>query len=181
MRAIGSIFEAALWQSRFLTLIAVIASFAMWLLMLFITTVDTFFLVQRVPGYLSPDLSLEARTDFRAQMISGVVSVIDGYLIASALFIFSVGLYRQFIGNLHQAEDTDVGQRILDTNSFDALKGRLARVIVLILVVKFLQQALGLDYTTTLDLLLLGFSILTIGGAIYLSHKSGGHKHETSA
>ena len=181
MRAIGSIFEAALWQSRFLTLIAVIASFAMWLLMLFITTVDTFFLVERVPGYLSPELGVEARTDFRAQMISGVVSVIDGYLIASALFIFSVGLYRQFISNLRQAEDTDVGRRILDTNSFDALKGRLARVIVLILVVKFLQQALGLDYTTTLDLLLLGFGILTIGGAIYLSHKSGGHEHEPSA
>ena len=178
MRAIGYAFEAALWQSRFLTLIAVITSFLMWLLMLYITTVDAFFLVLSVSGYTDPTLDLEARTNFRAQMISGVVSIIDGYLIASALFIFTVGLYRQFIGNVRKAEGTDVAGRILDINSFEGLKGRLARVIVLILVVKFLQQALGLQYETTLDLILLGLSILTIGGAIYLSHRSGGQDYD---
>ena len=175
---LGYIFEATLWQSRILTLVAVLASFTMWLLMLYITTVDAFFLVLSVVGYASPELGLEGRTDFRAQMISGVVSVVDGYLIASALFIFTVGLYRQFIGNIRPAEGTEVAGRILDINSFEGLKGRLARVIVLILVVKFLQQALGLEYTTTLDLLLLGLGIFTIGGAIYLSHHSGGHDHD---
>ncbi len=178
MKAIGYVFEAALWQSRILILVAVLASFAMWLLMLFITTVDAFFLILSVTNYTDVTLDLEARTDLRAQMISSVVSVIDGYLIASALFIFTAGLYRQFIGNIRIAEGTEVAGRILDTNSFEGLKGRLARVIILILVVKFLQQALGLEYDTTLDLLLLGLGILTIGGAIYLSHHSGGHEHE---
>ncbi len=176
MKVIGYVFEAALWQSRVLTLVAVIASFFMWLLMLFITTVDAFYLTLRVSGYVDASLDLEARTDFRAQMISGVVGVIDGYLIASALFIFTLGLYRQFIGNVRSAEGTEVASRILDINSFEGLKGRLARVIVLILVVKFLQQALGLDYDTTLDLLLLSLGILAMGGAIYLSHHSGGHE-----
>lgn len=176
MKAIGYVFEAALWQSRVLTLVAVVASFVMWLLMLFITTVDAFFLVLSVTGYTNPGLDLEARTDLRAQMISGIVGIIDGYLIASALFIFTAGLYRQFIGNIRAAEGTEVAGRILDINSFEGLKGRLARVIVLILVVKFLQQALGLEYTTTLDLLIFGLGILTIGGAIYLSHRSGGHE-----
>lgn len=176
MKAIGYVFEAALWQSRVLTLIAVITSFAMWLFMLFITTVDAFFLILSVTSYVDPALDLAARTDLRAQMISSVVSVIDGYLIASALFIFTAGLYRQFIGNVRIAEGTEVASRILDTNSFEGLKGRLARVIVLILVVKFLQQALALEYDTTLDLIMLGFGILTIGGAIYLSHHSGGHE-----
>ncbi len=161
------LFETLLWQSR---LFAVVARFALWLVMLFVTTVDALYLVQSVIGYADPALGAEARFDLRAQVIGGVVGVLDGYLIASALFLFAVGLYRQFVSRFSTAEDSEVGRRLLTTSSFEDLKGRLANTIILILIVKFLQLALGLPYTSTTDIVLLAFGTLLVGGALYLSH-----------
>lgn len=172
------LFETVLWQSRLLTLVAVTTSLALWLVMLFITTVDAVYLVARVLEYSAPALSSEARLDLRSQVISSVIGIVDGYLIASALFIFTLGLYRQFVNRLEVAEASEMAPRILDVNSFEDLKGRLARVIVLILIVKFLQLALSIPYNTTTDLLLLALGTVFIGGAIYLSH-GGAHAKAT--
>ncbi len=167
------LFETLLWQSRLFAVVAVAASFVLWLVMLFITTVDALYLVQSVIGYADPALGAEARFDLRAQVIAGVVGVLDGYLIASALFIFALGLYRQFVSRLRTAEDSEVGKQLLTTNSFEDLKGRLANTIILILIVKFLQLALGLPYTSLTDIVLLAFGTLLVGGALYLSHHNG--------
>lgn len=170
------LFEALLWHSRLFAVVAVITSFALWLVMLYITTVDAVYLIQSVLSYADPALGTEDRFSLRAQVIGGVVGVLDGYLIASALFIFSLGLYRQFVNRLAVAEETEVGGRLLDTNSYEGLKGRLANTIVLILIVKFLQLSLGLSYTTTGDVVLLAFGTLLIGGALYLSHNGTSHR-----
>lgn len=172
------LFETMLWQSRFFTIVAVAASFALWLVMLFITTVDALYLVQSVIGYADPALGADARLSLRAQAIGGIVGVLDGYLIASALFIFTLGLYRQFVSRLSAAEGSEVGRRLLSTSSFEDLKGRLANTIILILIVKFLQQALGLPYTSMTDIVLLAFGTLLVGGALYLSHNGTSHQQE---
>lgn len=173
-RNLEQVLKTGLWQSRLLIIVAVAASLMLFLVMLFITTVDAIFLLRYVVVYADPTLSDAARDQLRLQTISRIIGVVDGYLIASAVFLFALGLYKQFAGNIEAAESSEYGNRLLDVNSFDDLKGRLARVIILILIVKFLQQALGLEYSSTLDLLYLGVGVLLIAGAVlfsYWSHK----------
>jgi uncharacterized membrane protein YqhA len=55
--------------------------------------------------------------------------------------------------------------------SVDDLKDRLAKVVLLVLIVEFLQYALGARYTSALDLLYLAVGIALIGLALYLSSK----------
>jgi uncharacterized membrane protein YqhA len=57
--------------------------------------------------------------------------------------------------------------------SLDDLKDRIAKLILLVLIVEFFQYALKLTYATPLDLLYLAVGILFIGGALYLSGPGG--------
>ena len=49
------------------------------------------------------------------------------------------------------------------------IKDRLAKVVLLVLIVEFLQHTLGAHYTVALDLLYLAIGIALIGAALYLS------------
>jgi uncharacterized membrane protein YqhA len=63
-------------------------------------------------------------------------------------------------------------------NSLDDLKSRLAKVVMMILVVRYFEYALGMDFTTPLDLLQFAGGIALLGLALYLSHmadKGPGH------
>jgi len=163
-------FEQTLWQSRFLLSVAVIASTALWLMMLYITTVDVIFLFDLLAGYASPSLSVEDRTALRLTIIQNIVGVVDGYLITSALFIFSLGFYEVFVSQIDFEEKTYLTNTLLEINTFDGIKNLLARMIMLILMVKLLQQALRVKYDEPLDLLYLGLGVLFVGAAIYLGH-----------
>ncbi len=52
------------------------------------------------------------------------------------------------------------------------LKDRLAKVVVLILVITFFQQAIQLRFMTALDLVYLALGTLLIGGTLFLSSRA---------
>ena len=164
------IFESFLWNSRFSVLLAVIASLLVAFAMFFMTTVDAYFLVTHMGEYLSPDLMGEARESFRTQTVTHIVEIIDGYLLATVLLIFSLGLYELFISKIEQAENSET-QNVLLINSLDDLKTRLGRVILMILIVNFFEHAISMDFHGPLDLLALAAGIALIGVTLYLSHK----------
>jgi uncharacterized membrane protein YqhA len=62
--------------------------------------------------------------------------------------------------------------------NLDDLKARLAKVILMILIVTLFEQALKMDMKTPLDLLYLGGSIALIGLALYFTHAAEGHGEE---
>ena len=177
MRIIERIFEGALWRSRFFTIIAVIASILLGLGVLYMTTIDVAQLLGRVITYGDPALSNEARTALRQATLGEVVGAVDGYLLSAVLLLFGLGLYELFVNKIDEAEGSDFARRLLLISSLDDLKDRLARVILLILAVKFLQQALKLKYESTTDLLFLALGIVLIGGSIYISHLRSGNGH----
>ena len=139
----------------------------LWLAMLFITTVDVAYVLGRTVAYAG--LGVVERADERRSLIAGIVGVIDGYLITAVLFVFTLGLYRQFVSRPEAGREKDAAALLLGVKSFHDLKGLLARMVVLILVVKFLQLSLEVSYATVLDLLYLAAGILLIGAATYLS------------
>lgn len=53
----------------------------------------------------------------------------------------------------------------------DDLKERVARLILLILLIEFFQRVLRVPFESALDLLYLAVSILFVSGAIYLTNK----------
>jgi uncharacterized membrane protein YqhA len=163
------IFETALWNSRFIVIVAVIASLVTAFAMFFLASVDAFFLVTHLGDYLSADLIGEARKDFRAETVTHVVEIIDGYLLATVLLIFALGLYELFISKIEQAESSETPS-VLAINNLDDLKTRLGRVIIMILIVNFFEHAITMDFHGPLDLLALAGGIALIGLTLYLTH-----------
>ncbi len=175
MKKLEHLFEGALWQSRFVVLFAVIASLATAFVMFFVATVDAWFLVGHMVDYTSPELTGEARAVFRSNTVTHVVEIIDGYLLGTVLLIFALGLYELFISRIEQAEASETASSVLIIHSLDDLKGRLAKVILMILIVKYFEHAVSMDFATPMDLLYLAGGIALIGVALFLTHEKSGH------
>ncbi len=167
---IEKVFETLLWNSRFVVVIAVVVSLITAFAMFYMASVDAFYLVSHLGDYLSADLIGEARKDFRAESITHVVEVIDGYLLATVLLIFSLGLYELFISKIEQAEQSETSSSVLAIHSLDDLKTRLGRVIIMILIVNFFEHAISMDFHGAIELLALAGGIALIGLTLYLTH-----------
>ena len=163
-------FESFLWNSRLIVLAAVILSLISSLAMFYMATIDAAYMISHLADY--PSLADEARLALRRKTITHVVELIDGYLLATVLLIFGLGLYELFISKIDQAEHADNASKVLLINNLDDLKTRLAKVILMILIVKFFEHALGMQFKTPLDLLEFGGGIALIGLALYLTHAS---------
>lgn len=172
MKWIEKIFEDFLWNSRFVIMLAVIASLAAGFAVFYIATVDVYYLLLHVGHYASADLTIEARRTLHDDTISHVVEVVDGYLLATIMLIFSLGLYELFISDIDAAQGSKASSRVLVIRDLDDLKSRLAKVIVMIMIVSLFEHALKMQVKDTADLLNFGGSITLIGLALYLMHKA---------
>jgi uncharacterized membrane protein YqhA len=170
-RTVERIFERLLWSSRLVVLVAVVASLLVGLAVFYIATVDVIELLRHLGDYASASLAADARAALRAQTIAHVVEVIDGYLLGTIMLIFAFGLYELFISRIDAAEGNELAERVLLIRNLDDLKDRLAKVVLLILVVKFFEHALGMEFERPLDLLYLGVGIALTAAAIYISHR----------
>ncbi len=163
------LFEGMLWHSRLVVLAAVIASLLSSLAIFYVATVDAWYMIAHLADYASPLLSEEARNAIHSRTIASVVEIIDGYLLATVLLIFSLGLYELFISKIDQARNSETSSKVLVINNLDDLKARLSKVILMILVVKFFSFAVEIVYKSPMDLLYLGAGIALIGLALYLT------------
>lgn len=172
MKAIERFFEAMLWNGRLIVLVPVLFSLILSVGIFLTTTVDTLYLLGDLIGYANPAIAEYERAALRLEHISEIVAVVDGYLLAAIMFIFALGLYELFVNKIDVAEGSEFATRLLLIRSLDDLKDRLANVILLILIVKFFQQALKLTYNNTLDLLILAIGVVLVAGALYLSGRA---------
>lgn len=169
MRTIERLFEVILWNSRMVVTIPVMVSLLLSFGVFATTTVDAIMLLGRMLQYI---VTPEIRSVVSAENIGLLVAIIDGYLLAAILFIFALGMYELFVNKVDIAEGSEFASRVLLIKSLDDLKDRLANVILLILIVKFFQQALKIKYESTTDLILLALSVVMIAGALYLSGRA---------
>lgn len=181
MKFIENLFEGSMWNSRFVIILAVLGSLFAGFAVFYIATVDVVYLVQHAMHYAGSDLTEEARKVLHDSTVSHVVEVVDGYLLGTVMLIFSLGLYELFISDIDQAHGTKASSKILVINNLDDLKSRLAKVILMIMIVTLFEESLNMKLTAPIDLLYLGGSIALIGLALYLTHaaESGGKGHAT--
>ncbi|HID50390.1 MAG TPA: YqhA family protein [Chromatiales bacterium] len=170
-------FEQLLWNSRLIVVIAVVASLLTGFGVFYVATVDAFYMLSHLAEYASPLLDVEMRADMRSGFVTHVVEVVDGYLLATVMLIFSLGLYELFISKIDQAERSEISSKVLVIHSLDDLKARLSKVILMILIVKFFEHAISMEFRDPVNLLYLAAGIALIGLALYLGHASEkGHK-----
>ncbi|HHJ18983.1 MAG TPA: YqhA family protein [Gammaproteobacteria bacterium] len=175
MKLLERLFEGMLWNSRLIVLFAVVASLLTAFAMFFVATVDAWIMLSHLADYASSSLSVSERAGMRAGIVTHVVEIIDGYLLATVMLIFSLGLYELFIDKIDQAEHSEHGSKVLLIKSLDDLKSRLAKVILMILIVKFFEHALRLHLDTPLAMLEFSAGIALIGLALFLSHAGDHH------
>ena len=170
MNFLESLFEGSLWNSRFVILAAVLGSLFAGFAIFYMATVDVVYLVVHALHYADPDMAVEARKALHDSTVTHIVEVVDGYLLATVMLIFSLGLYELFISDIDQAHGSKASSKILVISNLDDLKSRLAKVILMIMIVTLFEQALNMKMSTPIDLLYLGGSIALIALALYLAH-----------
>src|SRR5262245_39450494 len=106
MKTVEQLFEAILWNSRWLMVIPALISLILALGVLLVTTIDAVSLIGHMLSYAAQ--TEEARNGLYIQTISEVVSVVDGYLLAAIMLIFALGLYELFINKIDAAEGSEV-------------------------------------------------------------------------
>lgn len=183
MNFLEKLFEGSLWNSRFVILFAVAGSLLAGFTIFYMATVDVVYLISHALHYADLSMAEDARKVLHDSTVSHIVEVVDGYLLATVMLIFSLGLYELFISDIDQAHGSKASSKILVINNLDDLKSRLAKVILMILIVTLFEEALNMKLTTPLDLVYLGASIALVALALYLSHAAehGADKDEDSA
>jgi len=174
MNQLETWFEGFLWNSRLVVLAAVIASLCSGFAMFYMATVDAVYMLIHLGDYASPGLDAASRKMLHAETVGHVVEIVDGYLLATVLLIFALGLYELFVSKIDQASGSETSSNVLLINSLDDLKARLAKVILMILVVKFFEHAIAMEFGSAMDLLYFAGGIALIGLSIYLSHAADG-------
>ncbi|MBJ6760006.1 YqhA family protein [Myxococcaceae bacterium JPH2] len=170
-------FEHVLWGSRFIMLAGVLFSLLMTMSAFFMATVDSLQLPGYLDDYARSDLPTDERSDLRAQLLTLIVKAVDGYIVTAILLIFSLGLYELFMGRLEVARDSQVTPQLLQSSSLEDLKERIAKLLVLVLVIEFFQRAVRLDVNTAKDLLLMATGILLIGATLWIGRLNLHEKH----
>ncbi len=170
MNLLEKIFEHTLWNGRLFVLLAVIFSLVASIILFVVASVDIWGIaVSTVKMYLAH----EHPPHFHEKLVGVIIGAVDLYLIAIVMLIFSFGVYELFISEIDPARKTG-SSKILQIHSLDQLKDKLAKVIVMVLIVTFFKKAMYTAYESPLDMLYFAIAILALGGALYFLHKGSG-------
>ena len=174
MRILENIFETCLFNSRFVTLLAVLGALFSSIIMFIKGTMK---IVSNATIFWEQITGVQGAASHGPDtLVALFVSSVDIYLFATVLLIFSMGLYELFISKIDPASrHPESRPHWLRVSSLDDLKSSLGKVILMILIVWFFEKSLIIEYHTALDLLYLGVGILLVAGALYLTH--AGHKN----
>lgn len=166
---IERLFEGLIWNSRFIVLLAVIFGLLGAIMLFIVASMD----IWGIALYTFDTIITHAHPEnFHEDIVSGIIGAVDLYLIAVVMFIFSFGLYELFISDIEAAEGKN-GSKLLAIHSLDELKDKIAKVIVMVLVVNFFQRVLHTKFNTAEEMMYFAFSITALAGGLYLLSKVG--------
>lgn len=165
------IFQKILMKSRAVTILPVIFGLIGAFVLFFIASYDIIkVLLYTFDYFILPNSSIDLHEDIVGQIIGAV----DLYLMALVLFIFSFGIYELFVSEIEELKALKQS-KVLEVHSLDQLKDKLAKVIIMVLVVNFFQRVLQMKLTTMLDMTYLAGSILALCVGLYFLHKGSKH------
>ena len=109
-------------------------------------------------------------------IVANIIGAVDLYLIAVVMLIFSFGIYELFISKIDAAEKAhEEASTILAIHSLDQLKDKIAKVIVMVLVVNFFQRVIHTEFKTPLEMMYFALSITALAVGLYFIGKVQKH------
>lgn len=165
-------FEKALWNARLLVLLAVIPSVLGAFVLLLIGTADIIDIVVDATRYYV----LNEGSNIHNTVVPRVIMAVDIYLIAVVLLIFATGIYRLFVSPIDAAEEGPTPHPF-NVQSFDQLKDKIARVVILAVIIEFFRAVVDIRFQTPLDAIYLALSILALAGGLFLMNRSNKENH----
>ena len=169
MKFLEQVFEWTLWQSRLFIILAVIFGMIGGIALFIVASVD----IYHVATYTIDNLLAPHHPEnFHEKIVGEIIGAVDLYLIAVVMLLFSFGLYELFISKIDAAEHSESSQ-ILQIHSLDQLKDKLAKVIIMVLIVSFFKRVINMHYEGPKEMLYLAGSILALALALYFMHKGG--------
>ncbi len=165
------VFEGALWNGRLFIILAVIFSMVGAIILFIVASTDIYHVAKETIGVY---FGGEHPEDFHEFVVGGIIGAVDLYLMAVVMLIFSFGLYELFISEIDPAKGHGAS-KVLEIHSLDELKDKLAKVILMVLVVSFFQRVLHTEYHGAMEMLYFAASILALSVGLYFLHKGGDH------
>ena len=167
-------FENAMWQTRLFVLFAVVFGLLGSIVLFIVASVDIFEVLKYTINVYSNGLHPEK---FHEEIVSKIIGAVDLYLIAVVMLIFSFGIYELFISKIDAAcnEESENCSTILAIHSLDQLKDKIAKVIIMVLVVNYFQRVLHTTYQTPLELLYFALAITALAVGLYFLGRVGKH------
>ena len=159
-------FEKILWSVRYITILAVILSIIAAFTLIILGSWD---IIEAVIFY-NPlfDESISNNND----LLFKIISAIDLFLIGIVLLIFGFGIYELFVSEIDFA-NAKFTESTLKIRDLDQLKNKIIKVVIIVLIVKFFEKVLKFseNFTTPMDILYFGLSILSICIGYYLINR----------
>ena len=134
-------------KSRYLAIVGVISLLAAAIAAFAWGTFETYHVVMLVIGSLGKDPAIAVE----------FIEIVDSFLIATAILIFTISLYELFIA------DIDVPEWMVAHDLYE-LKSKLSSMVVLVMGVKFVQKVL--DVKDPSDLLQTGLAIAVVSAVL---------------
>ena len=171
------LFEGLIWRSRFIVILAVIFGLLGAVILFIIASMDIWQVA--VLSFQVITHAIPHPEHFHEDVVAGIIGAVDLYLIAVVMFIFAFGLYELFISEIDEAKEfEDEDNRLLAIDNLDQLKDKIAKVIVMVLVVNFFQRVLHTKFTTPLEMLYFALSIATLAVGLYFLGMVGKKKEK---
>jgi len=171
------LFEGMIWRSRFIVILAVVFGLLGAVILFIIASMDIWQVA--VISFQVITHMIPHPEHFHEDVVAGIIGAVDLYLIAVVMFIFAFGLYELFISDIDPAQKfEEEGHQLLAINDLDQLKDKIAKVIVMVLVVSFFQRVLHTKFETPLEMLYFALSIATLSLGLYFLGMVGKKKEK---
>jgi uncharacterized membrane protein YqhA len=158
--------EKILWNFRYITILAVLLSIISAFSLIVLGSWD---IIQAVIFY---NPLFDDSISNNNELLFKIISAIDLFLIGLVLLIFGFGIYELFVSEIDFA-NAKFTESTLKIRDLDQLKNKIIKVIIIVLIVKFFEKVLKYseNFTTPMDLLYFGLSILSICLGYYLINR----------
>ncbi|MCH1547350.1 YqhA family protein [Flavobacteriaceae bacterium] len=158
--------EKILWNFRYITILAVLLSIISAFSLIVLGSWD---IIQAVIFY---NPLFDDSISNNNELLFKIISAIDLFLIGIVLLIFGFGIYELFVSEIDFA-NAKFTESTLKIRDLDQLKNKIIKVIIIVLIVKFFEKVLKYseNFTTPMDLLYFGLSILSICLGYYLINR----------
>ncbi|MEQ6917265.1 YqhA family protein [Halomonas aquatica] len=163
-------FEAFLWSSRLMVLLAVVPALLGALVLFLIASLDMLAVLGDTWRYYTT-----GGPDIHKSVVTDIIVAVDIYLIALVLMIFGMGVYKLFVSRLEPVEGRDPNHPF-NVHSLDQLKDKIARVVILAVIIEFFRAVVGINFDSPLEAIYLALSVLALALALYLMALA--HKQE---